>query len=74
MRPGSEFLANLEKTESKLGEMPVVSYRTPMDLIILPAASSVWERAHNLEYPVLLHPLMLTSKPVLTDLERRLLK
>ena len=74
MRPGSEFLANLEKTESKLGEMPVVSYRTPMDLIILPPASSVWERAQNLEYPVLLHPLMLSSKPVLTDLEQRLLK
>jgi len=73
MRPGSEFLAELGKTEARLGRMPVVSYRTPMDLIILPPVSSVWDRAENLEYPVLMHPLMLTSNAVLTDLERRLL-
>lgn len=74
MRPGSRFLANLEATETKLGNMPVVSYRTPLDLIILPATSSKWNRAENLEYPVLMHPLMLTSAAVLTDLERRLLE
>jgi triacylglycerol lipase len=74
MRPGSRFLADLQETESRLGEIPVVSYRTPMDLIILPPTSSVWDRAENLEYPVLMHPLMLTSGAVLTDLERRLLE
>jgi triacylglycerol lipase len=74
MRPGSQFLADLEESQSRLGEMPVVSYRTPMDLIILPPVSSVWDRAVNLEYPVLLHPLMLTSNAVLADLERRLLE
>lgn len=73
MRPGSLFLANLDKTQPRLGTMPVVSYRTPMDLIILPPASSVWNRAENFEYPVLMHPLMLTSNAVLTDLEQRLL-
>jgi hypothetical protein len=51
--------------------MPVVSYRTPMDLIILPADSSIWKRAENLEFPVLLHPLMLDAKPVIQDIERR---
>jgi triacylglycerol lipase len=73
MRPGSEFLAGLEQSQSRLGAMPVVSYRTPMDLIILPPVSSVWERAENLEFPVLLHPLMLTSNAVISDVERRLL-
>jgi triacylglycerol lipase len=72
MRPGSDFLTGLSESESKLGNMPVVSYRTPMDLIILPPASSVWRRAENLEFPVLMHPLMLSSGPVLRDIERRL--
>lgn len=74
MRPGSGFLATLSDSESRLGDMPVASYRTPMDLVILPAANSVWRRAENLEYQVLLHPLMLSSKPVLDDIERRLIQ
>jgi triacylglycerol lipase len=72
MRPGSDFLARLSESESKLGSIPVVSYRTPMDLIILPADNSVWDRAENLEFPVLLHPMMVTSKPVFDDIQRRL--
>ncbi len=74
MRPGSDFLAALEKTESRLGSIPVVSYRTPMDLMILPAESSVWDRAENLEFNVPLHPLMLRSEKVIADIERRILK
>jgi triacylglycerol lipase len=74
MRPGSQFLTDLNKTQSKLEEMPVVSYRTPMDLIILPPTNSVWERAENLEFNVILHPLMLSSNAVLTDIEQRLLR
>lgn len=74
MRPGSDFLANLERTEHRLGKIPVVSYRTPMDLIILPTESSVWERAENVTVPVVLHPLMVRSEKVLSDIERRILK
>jgi triacylglycerol lipase len=74
MRPGSRFLSDLQATESRLGGMPVVSYRTPLDLIILPPVSSEWNRAENLEYTVLLHPLMLSSQAVLNDLKRRLLE
>jgi triacylglycerol lipase len=72
MRPGSEFLTDLDETAHTLGKMPVVSYRTPLDLIILPASSSIWERAENFDFPVLLHPLMLSSPRVLADLEKRL--
>jgi len=72
MRPGSPFLANLKKSEHRLGKMPVASYRTPMDLIILPPCSSVWDRAENLEFPVIMHPLMLTSRAVIDDVEKRL--
>jgi triacylglycerol lipase len=73
MRPGSPFLTRLRDTEDRLGKIPVTSYRTPMDLVILPPSSSIWDRAENLEYPVVLHPLMVTSPRVLTDIERRLL-
>lgn len=73
MRPGSEFIRELEKTEDSLGEIPIVSYRTPMDLIILPTASSVWSRAENRSYRVPLHPLMLHTKSVLDDIEKRLI-
>jgi hypothetical protein len=74
MRPGSRFLASLQNSQDRLGKIPVTSYRTPMDLIILPPESSVWDRAENLEFPVLMHPLMLTSGPVMSDIERRLAK
>jgi len=72
MRPGSPFLANLEKTEGRLGKIPVASYRTPMDLIILPPSSSIWNRADNREFPVIMHPLMLNSRAVIDDVEKRL--
>jgi len=54
--------------------MPVVSYRTPLDLIILPPTSSVWDRAVNIEHPALLHPMMVTSNTVISDIEKRLLE
>jgi triacylglycerol lipase len=74
MRPGSPFLQDLEETEDTLGDMPIVSYRTPMDLIILPTNSSIWERAENYSYTVALHPLMLHTRSVLDDIERRFTK
>jgi triacylglycerol lipase len=74
MRPGSEFLTKLAASDAALGRMPVVSYRTPMDLIILPPASSVWSRADSLSFPVLAHPLMLSSGAVLRDIESRIAK
>ncbi len=73
MRPGSPFLENLERTEDRLGKIPVTSYYTRLDLVILPATSSVWDRAENIEHPALLHPLMLTAKPVLDGIEKRLM-
>jgi triacylglycerol lipase len=74
MRPNSKFLAELAASENSLGTMPVTSYRTPMDLMILPPESSIWPRAENLKVPVLMHPMMLTSRLVLDDIEQRLLK
>jgi len=72
MRPGSSFLNNLAATESELGEIPVFSYRTPLDLMILPSQSSDWQRATNLSLNVLLHPMMPRSRAVITDVLKRL--
>lgn len=72
MRPGSRFLKNLAATEENLGKIPVVSYRTPLDLMILPAANSIWSRAENVKFTVLAHPMMLTSRSVINDLEQRI--
>lgn len=74
MRKSSEFLTALEESERNLGNIPVVSYRTPTDLMILPYTSSVWDRAENVEIPVIAHPVMLQSNRVITDIERRLVK
>lgn len=72
MRPGSHFLNKLQTTESELGDIPVFSYRTPLDLMILPSRSSEWQRATNLRFTVLLHPMMPGSKAVIADVLQRL--
>jgi len=72
MRPGSGFLKDLAATESRLGEISVISYRTPFDLMILPSRSSEWQRANNLSFTVLLHPMMPSAKSVIADITKRL--
>jgi len=74
MRPGSDFLQQLQSTEETLRGIQLVSYHTPMDLMILPATSSEWAPALNLDFPVLLHPLMLSDEDVLSDVERRVVR
>lgn len=73
MRPGSRFLQQLAQSEHQLDGLRLVSLRTPLDLMILPADSSVWDRAENRSHVVALHPMMLTSNRVLDDIESRLL-
>ncbi|MGC4017754.1 MAG: alpha/beta fold hydrolase [Luteolibacter sp.] len=70
--PGSDFLKTLDQSQDRLGKMPVVSYRSPYDLVILPHDSCIWDRAENIEVPVLAHPLMTRAGPVVDDIERRI--
>jgi len=72
MRPGSPWLANLAATENRLGKIPIVSYRTCADLVIIPSSSSLWDRAENLTIPCPLHPLMTSSPRVRADILGRL--
>lgn len=58
MRANSEFLKSLKQSEDRLQNMPVYSYRTPYDLMILPSTSSVWNSAENHIVKAPLHRLM----------------
>jgi triacylglycerol lipase len=64
MRPGSEFLQNLEKTSNRLQGIRILSYRTPLDLIILPSTSSHWDLAENHRIWVPAHPLVMHAPRV----------
>jgi triacylglycerol lipase len=70
--PRSDFLKNLDKTADRLGDMPLVSYRSPYDLAILPTNHAEWDRAENHTAPVLIHPMLTRSPRVIDDLERRI--
>jgi len=72
MRCGSPWLAHLAQTEHRLGKMPIVSYRTPADLVIIPSCSSEWARAENISVACALHPLMTASPKVRKDILSRL--
>ena len=72
MRCDSPWLTRLASTENRLGKMPIVSYRTPADLIIIPSCSSDWARAENISVPCPLHPMMTASPKVRGDILSRL--
>jgi triacylglycerol lipase len=71
MRPNSVFLHELRLGETILGEMPIISYRTPFDAVIVPCESSLWDRAENIEIPCPLHPMMTRSRKLRRDILRR---
>ena len=64
MRPESEFLAGLHAQDEALAQIPCYSYRTPMDLIIVPATSSQWASATNRSITCIAHPLMVLDRRV----------
>lgn len=64
MRPGSEFLQKLENGQNRLKKIPVTSYRTPLDLIILPSTSSEWNIADNRIVWAPAHPLVMHTPRV----------
>lgn len=68
MRPNSNFLKALAESETRLGDLPITSYRTPLDLMILPSNSSIWPRADNYAFPVALHPMMVSDRRVVNDI------
>ena len=72
MRPGSAFLDALKQSEAVLDGMPIHSYWTPFDLVIIPPDSSVWERAENTRILAACHPCMLHSRQLKEDVYAKL--
>ena len=74
MQPGSPFLKRLEASENRLGTMPVVSYRSTFDPVILPPDSPVWKCAENREFTGYVHLWITRNEPLIEDLEARLIR
>jgi len=64
MRPNSEFLQSLQASSHRLKHLRLISYRTPLDLIILPSTSSHWELAENHLVWAPAHPLVMHTPRV----------
>ena len=64
MRPGSNFLRDLDSVDMAEWNFPIYTYWTPLDLMILPANSSRWTPAMEEVVWVLLHRLMSSDKKV----------
>src|SRR5438067_12875391 len=62
MRPRSDFLQKLNNDSSKWREIEVISFWTPLDLIIIPAKSSRLAVGFNKPVPVLAHPLLVLKR------------
>jgi triacylglycerol lipase len=58
MRPGSDFLQDLERDVTILDNIKFTSIWTILDTIILPASSSQLGVGRDIQIPVLAHPLM----------------
>ena len=64
MRPGSDFLRDLNGDLEALARIPVLSLWTPLDLMILPATSSLIPIGQTRRIVVPLHTLMLHDRRV----------
>jgi triacylglycerol lipase len=72
MRPNSEMLRDLNADVSKLVALDYTSIYTPLDLTIVPAASSSMPVARNVISWVPLHPLMVMMPGPMHAVERAL--
>ncbi len=74
LRPNSEFLNELRLEEDKYDGIPVFSYWTPFDLMIIPATSSIWPIAENKRFYSVLHILMLFNRGLIDTISRTIVE
>jgi triacylglycerol lipase len=67
MRPGSEFLKELNTDTTALGEVQMTCLWTPLDLMILPSSSSRMPIGKEMRRWSLAHPLMILQPSRLKD-------
>ena len=74
MRPGSSFLNDLESSSRRLKTLPITSYWTPFDLVVIPALSSRWKMGQEVCIPSILHHKIISDRRLMKDLSHRLSK
>ncbi|MCL1048655.1 alpha/beta hydrolase [Shewanella abyssi] len=72
LRPKSELLLKLAATENTLDNVQVYSYRTPMDFSIVPSSSSIWARAENKSFFIILHLSVIFSRKIVAEISANL--
>ncbi len=72
MRPGSGFLRDLASDVARLGQLRFTSIWTPLDLVILPAWSSVLPVGESRQIWCAAHPLMVWEKRCLREVANAL--
>ena len=72
LRPNSDFLKNLETKECLLKSLTLFSYRTPLDLMIIPNNSSVWTIAINKRFISPMHSSMLINSKLIKEIIKQL--
>ncbi|MCG9698199.1 alpha/beta fold hydrolase [Shewanella sp. Isolate11] len=68
LRPGSTLLNQLNQQQQGLADIPLYSFRTPLDFTIVPSRSSHWSIANNQVFKVPLHLSMIYSRRVVEAL------
>jgi len=63
MRPGSNFLKDLDEYRERLKRVRFTSIWNPLDLMIVPATSSVIAEARSVRVHVAAHPLIDAQPP-----------
>jgi triacylglycerol lipase len=73
MRPGSQFLQELNAEGGKWGDVEIHSFWSRWDLMVFPATSSILEQAYNRTFNVLVHPWMTSDRRVMEAVVQTLL-
>lgn len=74
LRPKSELLGKLNATVSNLEGVVLYSYRTPIDLTIVPSVSSVWAVAENKSFWIVLHLSVIFSRKIVNEINGNFLR
>lgn len=72
LRPGSAFLQDLNRDRDGLRDLGFTSIWSPLDLMIVPATSSVIPEARSIALFVAAHAVMMRNRRVLEQIERAL--
>ena len=72
MRPESAFIQRLQKNEHIFEDIPATSYRSPLDVAMLPTDSPKWGKAENIRFWSAIHPSLMWEKELQEDLLKRL--